>query len=464
LNLAFLEADVLSFLVRLLPMGWVDRSSSRWLAAELEEASREEGIQFAPGSPRSATAIGTCEDFSVRVELQRRRAAEGENQYWLHLCVTIAGPRIPQGLAFTAERGKGGDVLTGDTVFDEIVELRGEASVLLALLHREVRQRVSEFVRLGGRLAAGQLLCCAPTNFSPGEIVHTLRLGLWLARHLSSPGGGVCELLARNAKSDPLPGVRLWNLLQLHEQFAETAQAREASEEDLNDPSPWVRLAGARFLHDGGLEVLEHLALDQEVPESAAAEAIALLAARCPAERAGPLLVTAVKTRPGEARRQAVEELGRIGYRQARGPLIVLLEYADPRTAAATATALGALGDVTAEPALLRAIESNAREVMLAAIRALATVGSAVSVEPLLAFLGGRRLDAETRQGIHEAVGAIQSRLAGAGAGQLSLAATPPGSGWLSVGPPGAGHGELSLSFDRKTSSQSAPPAQRIQK
>jgi hypothetical protein len=344
----------------------------------------------------------------------------------------------------------GDDVLTGDTVFDDLVEVRGEPSIILALLDREVRQRVSEFVRLGGCLKAGRLVCCAPTSFAPGEIVRGLRLGLWLARELSSPGGGVCDRLARNAKTDPHPGVRLWNLWQLHEQFPETPEAGEASQEDLKDPSPWVRLAAARFLKDEGLEVLERLAQERGVPESAAAEAVTLLAARYPGPRAGPLLLTALKTHSGEARVEAVQELGRIRYHPASGPLIVLLDRADPRTAAAAAGALAALGDAAAEPTLLKAVDSDARELRLAAIRALGTVGSAASVEPLLAFVGSRRLDAETRQAIHDAVGAIQSRLAGAEAGQLSLAALSPGSGWLSVAAPGAGHGQLSLLSDRK--------------
>lgn len=448
-NLAFLLLEVLYFLVRRLPVGWVDRSSSRWLAAELEEASRDQGIRFAQRSARSSTAIGGCEDFSVRIELQRLRAAESDEGYPLHLCVKVAGPRIPQALAFAAH-GTGGDMLTGDMAFDDIVDVRGEPSIVLALLDREIRQRVSDFVRLRGRLAAGELSYSAPAEFSPGEIVRVLRLGLWLARELSSPGGGVCERLARNAKSDPHPGVRLLSLSQLLEVFPEAKEAREASQEDLKDPSPWVRLAAARFLKDEGLEVLKHLALDRAVPESAAAEAVALLSARCPAEQAGPLLLTALKTHSGEARRQAVEELGRIRYGPARGPLIVLLEHADPRTGAAAAAALARLGDVKSETSLLKAVESDAGELRQAAVRALGTVGSAASVEPLLAFLASRRLDAETRQRIREAVGAIQSRLAGAGAGQLSLAATAPGSGWLSVAPPGAGQGQLSLLPDRK--------------
>ena len=433
----------------------MNRSNLRWLAAELEKASRDQGIRFARRSPRSSTAIGAYEDFSIRVELEPWKSATTRSS--LHVCVTIAGPRIPQGLAFGAERGTGDDVLTGDTVFDDLVEVRGEPCILLALLDREIREMVSEFIRLGGRLEAGRLVCYARTLSSPGELVRGLRLGLWLARELSSPGGGVCERLARNAKSDSLPGVRLWNLLQLHEQFPETREAREASQEDLKDASPWVRLAAVRFLKDEGLEVLEHLAQDRAVPDSAAVEAVALLAARCPAERAGPLLLTALKKHSGEARRQAVEELGRIRYQPARGPLIVLVECADPRTGAAAAAALaalGVLGDVTAETTLLKAIESDARELTLAAVRALRTLGSAASVEPLLAFLGSRHHDPEIRYWIQDAVGAIQSRLAGAEAGQLSLAPATPGSGWLSVAPPDAGHGLLSLLPDRNSSSQ----------
>jgi HEAT repeat protein len=160
--------------------------------------------------------------------------------------------------------------------------------------------------------------------------------------------------------------------------------------------------------------------------------------------------LTALKTHSGDARRQAVEELGRIGYGRARGALIVLLEHSDPRTAAAAAGALAALHDVTAETVLLKAMETDARELRRAAIQALGTVGTAAAVEPLLGFVAGRRLDAETRQGIRDAVAAIQSRLAGAEAGQLSLAATPPGSGWLSVAAPDDGHGRLSLLPDRR--------------
>ncbi len=446
--LAGLLGDVLSFLLRHLPVR-LAADEARWMEAELEGAAGEHGIRWESRASRSSSAAGTCEDFSVGVGMEWKRPPDSDNDQ-LHLGVAITGPRIPQGLAFTAERETGDDVLTGDTVFDDMVEVRGEPSIILALLDREIRQRLSEFVGLGGSLKAGRLVCGAPTSFAPGEIVRGLRLGLWLARQLSSPGGGVCARLAQNAKVDPHPGVRLWNLLQLQEQFPETAEARQASLEDLDDPGPWVRLAAARFLGDDGLGALEHLALDRGVPESAAAAAVELLAARSPTARAGPLLLAALKAHAGEARLRAVQELTRIRYQPARGALLVLLERADPRTGAAAATALAALGDATAEAPLLAAVDAEARELRLAAVRALGSLGSVAAVEPLLAFLGSRRSDAETRQAICDAVAAIQARLAGAGVGQLSLAAASPGSGWLSLPAPSAEQGRLSLLCQQK--------------
>lgn len=459
-HLAGLLVDKLVRLVRFVfATDFVYGGLAEWLESELQRASSELGVVFEPQSPRRGSASGTCEDFAVRVAMEQKEAQGEETQSATHMCIAISGPRIPTGIGFAADRDTGDDVLTGDTAFDDLVEVRGEPSIVLALLDREIRQRLAEFVGMGGRLEEGHLTSCVRSSFASGELVRSLRLGLWLARELSSPGGGVCERLAQNARADPHPGVRLWNLLQLHEEFPGTKEACEASRADLEDASPWVRLAAARFLKEEGLPTLERLALDRATPEGAAVDALALVAARHPAWRAGPILLTALKTLAGEARREAMQKLGRIGYAQARGPLIVLLERADPRTAATAAGALGALRDAGAERSLLKALESDARELRLAAIRALGTVGTAASVEPLLAFQEGRRLDGETRQGIRDAVASIQSRLAGAGAGQLSLAAASPGTGWLSVAAPGAGEGDLSLlSGRRKTDASGQVP------
>lgn len=410
----------------------------------LGRASRELGITFGLVSRRSHTAAGTVGDLAVRVALTT--GEDHEQERVPYIVVSVEGPRIPPGLSFAAESGRGEDVLTGDPVFDDEVEVHGAPSVVLALLKRELRLKVAVFVGTGGRLEAGRLTCRTLAPSSQWEILSLLRLSVGLAHDLSSSeDGGICQRLARNALSDPLPGVRLWNLLLLHDQFASTGEAREASRPALADSSPWVRLAAARFLGDEGLEVLEALARDRQTPDQAALEAVALLAARLPVDRAGPLLVDVLKSRAGDARRQAIEELGRLRYQPALGPLIVLMERSDPRSAAAAAAALGSLGDARAETSLLKSVESDAHELRLAAAKALGRVGSVRSVQPLLMLLDSRRLDAAGRQCVRDAVASIQSRLVGAEAGQLSLATGAPESGRLSLAKPVAGSGDLSL-------------------
>src|SRR5262249_29360716 len=165
----------------------------------------------------------------------------------------------------------------------------------------------------------------------------------------------LCERLLRNARTDAHAGVRLANLSVLQERFPATAEARQASIAGLADASPWVRLSAARFAHEGR-EALEALVRDRHVPHApaaGAAEAVALLAARLPPDRAGPLLVEVVKSRMDDARRQAIEAIGHLCYTPALGPLVVLLERADAATASAAAAALARLGDAKAEAALL---------------------------------------------------------------------------------------------------------------
>jgi HEAT repeat protein len=200
-----------------------------------------------------------------------------------------------------------------------------------------------------------------------------------------------------------------------------------------------------RFLRDEGNEVLRSLVADERAPDYASAEAASLLAARLPPDEAGPLLVAALKGRSGETRRQSIQELGRLKFAPSFGPLCVLLDRADPRTAAASAEALEAIGDPKAEPCLLDAVRHEAAELRIAAARALGAVGTVKAVEPLLHELDTKRLDGESRRALREAVSAIQSRLAGAEAGQLSLAATTAEAGRLSLATPRAGPGDVSL-------------------
>jgi len=424
-------------------------SDARWFREELAESSRELGVRFRPIGPFAKSADGTWEDFSVRVEMglatpPRQGEAEAEPNLVVH--ATVSGPGIPAGLTLVPKGEVADEVLTGDSVFDEAVAVLGETSVVLALLTPELRRRLVLLVSLGGRLEGGRLSSRTSTLVRRGVVRRALQSLLALALDLaSSEGGGLCERLLRNARTDPQAGVRLANLSVLQERFASTPEARQASAEGLQDASPWVRLSAARFAGDEGREVLEALVRDRHVPDDAAAEAVVLLAVRLPVDRAGPILVEALKSRTGDARRQAIDALAHLRYAPALGPIVVLVERADAATASAAAAALGSFGDAKAEPALLEAVLGKERDLRLAAVRALARVGTVRAVEPLLGVVEAAHPDAETREAVREAVSAIQSRLLGAEAGQLSLAASGDKTGWLSVPRAQRGSGELSL-------------------
>lgn len=417
----------------------------------LDVSARELGIVFDRTMLRTGRADGRLDDFAISVDLSTRQVTRvgGDDETVespeMTLTVSVDSPRIPAGISFSAESGRGEDMLTGDSVFDDLVEVYGPPGVVRGLLNRDLRQKVAVFVRWDGWLEGGRLTLRCPVE-TDWETPARLRMIVALARELvASERGGVCERLAENVRLDHLPGVRLWNLLQLQEDFAETPNAKEASRLALSDSGPWVRLAAARFLRDEGLPVLEALARTRGVPDQAAAEAIGLLAVRAPRERSGPLLIEILKSHTGDARRQAIEDLGRMRHAPAVGPLIVLLDRAEPRTAAAAAQSLGQLGAGKAEASLLRAAASEVHELRLAAATALGRVGSIRAIEPLTESLAKRRLDAESRQAFTQAIARIQSRLAGAGAGQLSLATGLPETGRLSLATPGAGPGDVSL-------------------
>ena len=397
------------------------------------------GMRLGPPPVGSQTAVGTADDCVVWV--RKKSPEEGPAYYELW----VDGPRLPQRLRFALVGRHGHGVLTGDDAFDDRVEVDGEPGLVLALLDGGLRKRVRDFVRLGGRLAAGRLEL-GGVGTSVDDVRSALRLSLELARDLSSPGlGGICARLARNATQDPAGGARLNSLLRLQESFGQTQEALQASRAGLSDASAQVRLAAARFVKGEGLEMLEALVRDRSVDPQVRTEAFGLLASRLPAERAGPLLLAVVADCQGDVRRQAILELGRLREHAAVDPLIALLKDADSATAAAAASALGSLGEARAEPGLLKALRQEAEDLRQGAARALGQIGSVRSVEPLLGLLDTWKTDTASLDLVREAVASIQSRLAGAGAGQVSLAPDLAESGRLSLAAPVAGPGDLAL-------------------
>jgi HEAT repeat protein len=107
-----------------------------------------------------------------------------------------------------------------------------------------------------------------------------------------------------------------------------------------------------------------------------------------------PVLLEALDD--AELRRAAAEALGQIGTPSVPG-LLKRWAMRMRRCAAAAAAALGAIGDATAVPGLLAALDDADAEVRRAAVEALGEIGDAAAVPGLLAALGDAD---EVREGL----------------------------------------------------------------
>ncbi|HYG63622.1 MAG TPA: HEAT repeat domain-containing protein, partial [Thermoanaerobaculia bacterium] len=248
----------------------------------------------------------------------------------------------------------------------------------------------------------------------------------------------VARRLADNARRDPLPGVRLRNLLVLARERPGEPVTRDALRAACSDPDPQIRLRAAAELGAEGHETLIALAASTEDDDTWSAQAVSALAQHLPLERMKAILGQALRSRRLETARACLTSLGR--WRAAAiGELVKVLESEQDDLAAAAALALGGTGEASAEPPLLRALEHFSPEIQIAAATTLGRAGSVETVLPLqeAAERGGR----DVRRAAHQAIAEIQARLQDAAPGQLSLAANEAGQ--LSL--PEAEAGQLSL-------------------
>lgn len=343
----------------------------------------------------------------------------------------------PDELAFHDQAiGDHGDreLVVGEPGFDAQVALAGDPPLVLALLDAATRRLVVNLVQgrllLPGRLVGVELPGRA--SFRGGALRVELRGGQMLpeanlesfleaARALVKPADPARRLRSL-ALSEPSAGPRLVFLAALSRHYPGNTLAKEALRAALVDPSEEIRLHAAVRLAGAGRSVLEAL-LDSS-NDSVRARALRGLAPSLDLGRCLALLTDAVESRQVLTARACLELLA------ARGPetiprMVELLRDPLPELAAAAATALGATGDPAAEPALLGILDQERWEVGLAAVRALARVGTAAAVLPLKRF--AQHGPATLRRDVLEAVATVQARLLGAEHGQLSLAGVEPG-------------------------------------
>ncbi len=355
----------------------------------------------------------------VRMERYRR----GKSHYGTRIVVSGLGHGTGglslrhEGLTTAFEKTFVGEreIEVGDPSFDDQVFVQGRAPMAFAVLGPEVRGPLArllagrvpigsgEPVSVSASLADDRLEVCVREsgffNANRELLPAILERVLEVARTLSV-GDDLPARIAANIEREPSDGVRLKALATLAREFPHHRATLERLRAALQDRSDEVRLRAASALGEEGRATLIEI-LTRGAEDSPVARAVAALGEHLPAELAEATLRRALAA----------------GVR--RETVLACLEH------------LRAHGRPEAEALVLEALRQEDGAVVAAAARALGRIGTVAAVAPLLEVGGGGR-------GVcRQAVAEIQSRLPGAGAGQLSIAAGEAGELSLADADPG---------------------------
>jgi hypothetical protein len=309
-----------------------------------------------------------------------------------------------------------GEIALGDRDFDRRFVVLGAPAVAAAVLSADTRALMTDLQDVMSGVAF---------TLRRGEIRADLIEGMGLERCFPAilnalvdlaerlPGDGdILARLCENAHADPEPAVRLFNLRCLAQAYAGDPAARAALEKACEDQERYIRLFAAKALGEEGRPVLLRMALGGG-PDQRSAEAVAALGALFPVEDAIALFERSVRA-------------GRMAT--ARGCLL----------------ALGHAGGPAAEARLIDALQTQKAELHVIAAQALGEAGSVAAVPALGDALHRYDGDRAFAAAAEHAIDQIQSRLAGADAGRLSL--TDAQAGEISLAHRG---GEVSLPAKR---------------
>ena len=433
--------------------------------AEYRDAAKELGFRSEANFPkRSFSMEGRIAGILVQVADYKEGKRDGTR-------FRVDLPRVPVDLAFSLEVGGGWlglvgrgpeDLLVGDPVFDEEILVEGRPRDVLARLDAPTRARLlEELRRKRTEIAKGELRRDLPDLLPAPTLVRDVRSLVELAKRLQLRGG-VSENLARNAMGDPLPPVRLRNLEVAQSDFPGHGTTIAASRRALEDEDFAVRLQGARFLGEEGIPAVIAIATTEDPSEEARREAaqhgrhlagvpahvrvaaLKHLVQQLDEERLEPVLRHYLEKGEGRARRLAVKTAGTRVSRSLLPELRRLVDDPDEETAVALADTFGRLADPTAETDLQALLRHDSEPVRRHAAMALAGCGTVASIPLLRASVRSSWTENRLARTVDRTVAAIQSRVQGAEAGQLSLAQIEADRGDLSLAGDGEG-GELSI-------------------
>lgn len=383
--------------------------------------------------------------------------------------------RIPRELGLHREKGGGWldrfrapeeDHLVGDARFDAEVVVQGPVREALARLGAETRALWrTELARLDSTLRDRRLDRKLPYRSPASTLIREARTAVEMLRGLELEVD-LPAALARNAAEDPFPGVRFRNLEVLQDDFPGRPESEVASRAALEDEDPAVRVRGAALLGEEGIPVLRSLAVpstsSEEERREAARHGLHVTGVPAPVQVAAlrrllhllepadlePILTEQLERGSGKPRRLAVQAVGSLGLAGCVPQLRALAAGADEETATALADAFGRIGHEGAEEDLTPLLNHPARPVRHRAARGLGLCGTVTAVPALRAVAGRHPLDRELTRIVEDAVTAIQSRVEGAEAGQLTLAEAEGERGSLSLADED-GAGELAIVDER---------------
>lgn len=407
------------------------RALRRFRAAWLE-AARACGLRDVRTSGWIGfTATARSDSFALRVETVTQRAGGIGLQVQVDTVTDRIGLVLPPlvtdriGMLKAAVTSRE-DIVVGEPRLDDRLIISGEPLAVRALLDGETRDLLLALV-VGPvdssrpatpvrslRMAHGSLLVEAESSRLAGTLDTLLRLA---ARLAEVPP--VEAAVAAVAAGDPLPSVRIASLHALMEERPRHPATRAALRTALVDPAERVRLVAALTLRTEGRAALLGIACNPDSAEDVAVRAIPALGAHFPAEDAERALEEAIRTGRYEAAGACLDSLAARGP-SGLAPIRGVLDGASETCAALAAHALGLSPTPEAEPLLVRALDHGSSEVCAAAARSLGRVGTVASVPVLRAV--AENGDAALQRIVRDSVASIQSRLSGAGQGQLALA------------------------------------------
>ncbi len=306
-------------------------------------------------------------------------------------------------------------LVLGDIGFDSEVRVFGDeleaAAVLTSNTRRLARRVISS---LGGEYREGGVIYREMGHCSSAaRLSRLIRVFCDLTNRLRLNPNTVPERLAENTFSEPDSYVRRNTFRQLlGHYYPLNTTAALACHRGLGHRDPMIRALSSMILpQDEALKVLHTIIFSPTYDLDARKCATELVIRHVDNPTTDDIMIEVLGECEPEIQGLAVYALRYARSRTLRVRLVEALpSLVAPRVVVTAIDSLEALGETSAEGALIDLLDSNDIEVQLAAARALGSLGSSASVDILIPKAEGHWLPGEMNDRLWETVAEIQAR------------------------------------------------------